>query len=110
MRKRRLDKALPEPEKDLEFEARGNKEYKVKVIINSAMYGQQANNNNQIPGFYYLVSWKGYPKEKNTWEPLLIVIYFQKLISTFHKEHAEKLIATFLPLDSTLLIAKPSVP
>ncbi len=39
-RKGRVDnKALPEPEKQLEFEAEGDKEYEVKVIIDSAVYG-----------------------------------------------------------------------
>ncbi len=61
-RKRRVDKALPESEK--EFEAGVNKEYEVKAIIDSAVYGQQANN--QMSGLYYLVSWKGYPEEENT--------------------------------------------
>ncbi len=51
-RKRQVDKALPEPKK--EFEAGDNKEYKVKAIINSAVYGQQAND--QMPGLYYLIS------------------------------------------------------
>ncbi len=54
-RKGRVDnKALPEPEKELEFEARGKKKYEVEVIIVSAVYGQQGND--QIPGLYYLVS------------------------------------------------------
>ena len=45
-RKGRVDnKALPKPEKDIEFEIRGNKEYKVEIIINSAVYGQQTNSN-----------------------------------------------------------------
>ncbi len=57
-----MDKALPEPEK--EFEARDNKEYEVEVIIDSVVYGQQAND--QMPGLYYLVLWKGYPEEENT--------------------------------------------
>ncbi len=48
-----MDKALPEPEKEFEFQARDNKEYKVKAIIDSAVYGQQAND--QMPGLYYLV-------------------------------------------------------
>ncbi len=48
-----MDKALPEPEKEFEFEAGDNKEYEVKAIIDSAVYGQQANN--QMPGLYYLV-------------------------------------------------------
>ncbi len=61
-----MDKALPDSEKDLGFEAKGNKEYEVEAIINSAVYGQQANNSNQMPGLYYLVLWKGYPEKKNT--------------------------------------------
>ncbi len=36
-RKGRVDKAMPEPEK--EFKARDNKEYEVKAIINSVVYG-----------------------------------------------------------------------
>ena len=39
-----MDKALPELEKELEFEAGDNKEYKVKAIIDSTVYSQQANN------------------------------------------------------------------
>ncbi len=54
-RKRRVDKALLEPKKDLEFEAGGNMEYEVKVIIDSAIYGPQANDSNQIPNLYYLI-------------------------------------------------------
>ncbi len=49
-RKRRVDKALPEPEKEFEFEAGDNKEYEVKAIINSVVYGQQAND--QMSGLY----------------------------------------------------------
>ncbi len=59
-----MDKALPEPKKDLEFEAGGDKEYKIKAIIDSAIYGQQTND--QMPSLYYLVLWKGYPEEENT--------------------------------------------
>ncbi len=39
-RRGRVNKALPEPEKDLEFKAGGNKEYEIKAIIDSAVYGQ----------------------------------------------------------------------
>ena len=59
-RKRQVDKALPELEKELEFKTGGNKEYKIKIIINNVVYSQEKNN--QMPGFYYLVSWKGYPE------------------------------------------------
>ncbi len=57
------NKALPEPEKELEFEVGDNKEYEIEAIIDSAMYNQQANN--QMPSLYYLVLWKGYPEEEN---------------------------------------------
>ncbi len=105
-RKGRVAKALPEPEK--EFEVGDNKEYEVEVIIDSAVYGQQAND--QMPGLYYLVSWKGYSEEENTWEPLLTVIHLQKLISTFHKKHPEKPTATSPPLDSAPPMARPMIP
>ncbi len=59
-----VDKALPEPENDLEFEAGCNKKYEVEAIIDSKVYDQQAHN--QIPGLDYLISWKGYPEKENT--------------------------------------------
>ncbi len=38
-RKGRVDnKALPKPEKNLEFEARDNKKYEVEAIIDSTVY------------------------------------------------------------------------
>ncbi len=49
-RKGRVDKALPEPEKEVEFEAGDNKEYEVEAIIDSVVYSQQAND--QMPGLY----------------------------------------------------------
>ncbi len=49
-----MDKALPEPEKDVEFGTEGSKKYEVKAIIDSAVYGQQANRD-QMSGLYYLV-------------------------------------------------------
>lgn len=97
---------LPEPEP--EFETGDNKDYKVKVIIDSAIYGQETNN--QLSGLYYFISWKSYPKEKNIWEPLAVVIHLWKLISTFYKEYSEKPIATSLSLNSAPPMARPIVP
>ena len=109
-RRRHVDnKALSEVEKDIEIEIGGDKEYEVKVIIDYAVYNQQANNN-QMPGFYYLVLWKGYLKEQNTQGPSLAVIHLRKLISTYHKEHTEKPTATSPPLNFAPPIAKPMVP
>ena len=53
-----------------------------------------------MQGFYYLILWKGYPKEKNTWELSLAVIDLQKFIKTFYKEYQEKQTVTCLYLDS----------
>ncbi len=99
-------KALPEPEK--EFEAGDNNEYKVEAIIDSVVYGQQPNN--QMPGLYYLILWKGYPEEENIWEPSSAVIHLRKLINTFHKEYPEKSTAISLSFDSTLPIVRPTIP
>ena len=51
----------------LEFEADDDKEYEVDGIRDSAVYARESAG--QLPGLYYLVSWKSYPKEENTWEP-----------------------------------------
>ena len=53
-----------------------------------------------MPSLYYFVLWKNYLEEKNTWEPLSAVIYSQKLINIFYKEHPKKPTTTSLPLDS----------
>ena len=51
---------------NFEFEAGENKEYEVENIRDSAVYARESAG--QLLGLYYLVSWKGYPKEENTWE------------------------------------------
>ncbi len=63
-----------------------------------------------MPGLYYLVLWKSYPEEKNTWQPSSAVIHLQKLISTFHKEHPENPTVISPPLDSALPMARPTFP
>ena len=100
-----MNELFPEPE--LEFDIGDNKEYKVKVIIDSTIYVKEVKE--QLPDLYYLVSWKSYPEEESTWEPFFAVMHLWKTISTFHKDHPEKPIATFPPLDSALSMAKPSV-
>ena len=49
---------------NFEFEAGDDKEYEVDGIRDSAVYAKESVG--QLPGFYYLVSWKGYPEEENT--------------------------------------------
>ncbi len=55
------------------------------------------------------MSWKGYPKEENTWEPASAIQHLRRFVCTFHKEHPEKPTATSPPVDSAPPIAKPTV-
>ena len=55
----------------LEFEAGDDKDYEVDSIWDYAVYIRESAG--QLPGLYYLVLWKGYPEEENTWEPALAI-------------------------------------
>ena len=43
---------------------KGNEEYEVETIWNNAVYAKESEGH--LPGLYYLVAWKGYPKKENT--------------------------------------------
>ena len=91
-----------------ELEAGNSEKYEVKAIWDSAVYVSKLESG-QLPGLYYLIAWKGYSEEENTWKPLSAIQHLKKLISCFHKEYPEKATATFLPIDSAPLIALPTV-
>ena len=55
----------------LEFEAGNNKEYEVDDIWDSAVYARESAE--QLSWLYYLVLWKSYPEEENTWEHALAI-------------------------------------
>ena len=93
---------------ELEFDASNSKEYKVETIRDSAVYAMELELGH-LPGLYYLVAWKGYPKEENTWEPFLAVHYLRKLIRLFHKDHPEKPKATAPPINSAPPMATSTV-
>ena len=48
-----------------EFKAGNSKKYKVEVIQDSTVYINKAEGH--LPNLYYLVAWKRYLKEENTW-------------------------------------------
>ena len=82
-------------------------EYEVEAIRDSAIYAKEVDGD--LPGLYYLVTWKGYLEEKNTWEPSLPVMHFRKMISTFYKDHSEKSIVRSPLLDTTPPITRLTV-
>ena len=89
----------------LEFEAGDDKEYEVDGIWDSAVYARELAE--QLPGLYYLVSWKSYPEEENTWEPASAIQHLRKLVTAYHKDNPEKPIATSAPVNMAPLMARP---
>lgn len=64
----------------LEFEDNGqDKEYKVEAICNDTVYAKKSERDH-LPDFYYLVLWKDYLEEENTWETTLAIHHLQKLL------------------------------
>lgn len=59
-----------------------HEEFEVKTIIDSRKRGC---------GIEYLVHWKGYSNDEDTWEPRTNVGHAQDLIDQFHKDHLTKL-------------------
>ena len=92
------------------FDAGNNNsgEYKVKVIWDSVIYIRKSISSH-LPGFYYLVSLKRYPEEKNIYESASAVQYFKKLISLFHKDHSDKPITMSSAIKTILSRTKPTV-
>ena len=104
-RKERVDEKTTQ----LEFEAGDGdgEEFEVEGIRDSAVYVGESEG--QLLGLYYLVSWKGYPEEENTWEPASAVQHLRKLISTFHRGNPEKPTVTSPPTDIAPPMARPTV-
>ena len=103
-RKERMNKQM----KELELETGDSEEYEVEAIRNSAVYASKSESG-QLPGLYYLLAWKRYPDEENTWEPSYAIQHLNMLVNSFHKNHPEKLTATSPPINSAPPMAKPTV-
>ena len=105
-RKGRVDEEVRQMEFDAGDDESG--EYEVEAIRDSAVYARESKSGH-LPGLYYLVSWKGYSEEENTWELASAVQHLRKLISLFHKDHPDKSIATFPAIDTAAPMARPTV-
>ena len=101
-RKERVDEQVTE------LEAGDSEEYEVEAIWDSAVYASELELG-QLPGLYYLVAWKRYPEEENTWEPSFAVKHLKKLINSFYKDHPEKPTATSLHINSVPPMTRPTV-
>ena len=95
--------------RQMEFDTGDDGEkYKVEAIQDSAVYARKSKSGH-LSGLYYLVSWKRYLEEENTWEPTSAVQHLRKLISSFHKDHPDKPTATSPAIIIDLPIARPIV-
>ena len=103
-RKQRVSKKVPE----LDASNKDSKKYKMEAIWNSAVYANKLESSH-LSGLYYLVAWKGYSKEENTWELLSAVQHLKKLINSFYKKHSKKLTATSQLIHSAPMRARPMV-
>lgn len=59
------------------------------MICNSAVYAKELESS-QLPGLYYLISWKGFLEEHNTLEPALAIQHLRKLVSIFYNKNLDK--------------------
>ena len=92
----------------LEFEVGDDPEYKVKAIRNSAVYARKLEAEHLL-GLYYLISWKSYSKEENTWEPALAVQHFWKLVMTLHAGYLDKPSVISSLVNAVPPMAKPTI-
>ena len=84
------------------------KEYKMEAIWDSVVYVRESKSGH-LPGLYYLLSWKRYLEEENTWEPALAVQHLKKLISLFHKDYLNKSTATSPTINTAPPMARPMI-
>ena len=90
----------------LEFEAGNNQKYEVNGIWDSTVYAMESAG--QLPGLYYLVSWKSYPEKENIWEHALAIQHLWRLVTVYYKDNPEKPTAISAPFDTAPPMARLS--
>ena len=70
IKKGRVDKEV----RQMEFDAGDDKSggYKVGAIQDSTVHARKSESDH-LSDLYYLISWKRYSEEENTWEPASVV-------------------------------------
>jgi hypothetical protein len=79
-----LEPAYPDAPLDQSTELDGDRlepEYEVESILDHAVYRRQHK---------YLVKWKGYPTEENTWEPKSNLQNSLQLLADYYRAHPTK--------------------
>jgi len=66
-----------------QIEAESTVEYEINKILNSRI-------NSLTQELEYLISWTGYSKEENSWEPATALSHLEKLRRTFHLKNPNK--------------------
>ena len=102
-KKGKMDKKVME----LEFQAGKSKKYKMEEIQNSNVYANKAKG--YLPGPYYLIAFKRYSEEENTWEPSFASQYLKKPINSYYKKYPEKSAGIFSPMNSNPPMARPTI-
>ena len=93
----------------IKLDKSNSKKYKVKAICDNEVYAKKSNSDYHLSSLYYLVLWKSYSADKNTWSLALAIQHLWKLVTIFYYNYPNKPIATFLPIDSVLPMARPKV-
>ena len=103
------NKRVDEKTSQLEFEDNHKgKEYQVEAICNNVVYAKDSESG-QLPGLYYLTSWKDFLEEKNIWKPASAIQHLRRFVSIFHKKNPDKPIAISTSVYIALSMARPTV-
>ena len=96
--------------RQIEFDAGDddNGEYKVEAIWDSVVDARESKSGH-LSDLYFLISWKGYSEEENTWEPASAVRHLRKLIGSFHKGHPDKPTMTSPAINTEPPMGRPKV-